>query len=72
MDISKEGIKQRDELVFTQALSRQIPIAMVLSGGYTKESAGIISRSIEHLVKNVIPQYKPKLKNMLPVCAATN
>ncbi len=57
MGISKDGIKQRDEFVFSQALSRNIPIVMVLSGGYTKESAGIISRSIENLIKNVIPQY---------------
>ena len=67
MNISENGIRQRDELVFTQALSKQIPIVMVLSGGYSKESAGIISRSIEHLVKKVIPQYKPELKNMLPL-----
>ncbi len=61
MDISEDGIKQRDELVFRQALSQKIPIVMVLSGGYTKESAGIISRSIENLIKNVIPQYKPEV-----------
>ena len=58
MNISENGIKQRDEIVFEQALSRDIPIVMVLSGGYTKESAGIISKSIENLLKKVIPQYK--------------
>ena len=61
MDISEDGIKQRDEFVFNQALSQKIPIVMLLSGGYTKESAGIISRSIENLIKNVIPQYKPEV-----------
>ena len=72
MDISENGIEKRDAMVFAQALSRKIPIAMVLSGGYTKESAGIISRSIEHLVKNISPQQKPEFNNMLPVCAATD
>ncbi|HEB41574.1 MAG TPA: histone deacetylase [Candidatus Dependentiae bacterium] len=62
MGISKDGIKKRDEFVFNQALSKKIPIVMVLSGGYTKESGGIIGKSIENLIKNVIPRYKPKVK----------
>ncbi len=65
MDISENGIEKRDAMVFAQALSRKIPIAMVLSGGYTKESAGIISRSIENLLYNVIPSSKPKLESIL-------
>ncbi len=64
MNISEHGIKQRDEIVFSHALSRDIPIVMVLSGGYSKESAGIISKSIENLIKNIIPQYK-NLKHIL-------
>ena len=64
MSISENGIKQRDEIVFSQALSHDIPIVMVLSGGYSKESAGIISKSIENLIKNIIPQYK-NLKHIL-------
>jgi len=32
--LSKEGLKARDELVFAQAVNYQVPIAVVLAGGY--------------------------------------
>ncbi|MBN1897484.1 MAG: histone deacetylase [Spirochaetes bacterium] len=54
MNITTQGIIQRDEMVFRQALKRKIPILMVLSGGYTKQSSLIIGKSIENLLKNVI------------------
>ena len=56
MSISKDGIIQRDEHVFRLAKERGIPIMMVLSGGYTQESAGIISRSIQNLLENVLTE----------------
>ena len=65
MGISKDGIKNRDEFVFSQALAHNIPIVMVLSGGYTKESAGIIGKSIENLIKKVIPRYKPEVEESI-------
>lgn len=34
MQLTAEGIKKRDEIVFQEAFSRNIPILMVLSGGY--------------------------------------
>ena len=49
--ISKEGIIKRDELVFKFAFENKIPICMVLSGGYSKESHEIVSKSIENLFK---------------------
>lgn len=49
MGISKEAIIERDEFVFAQAFERNIPILMVPSGGYTAESAEIISESIQNL-----------------------
>ncbi len=52
--ISKKGIKKRDEIVFEKALKRKIPILMVLSGGYTKESYQIIGESI----KNILEKFK--------------
>jgi histone deacetylase 11 len=55
MSVSENGIVQRDAFVHTQARDRGIPIAMVLSGGYTKQSAGIIGKSIEHILKTVYP-----------------
>ncbi len=54
MKISAQGIIKRDELVFKFARERNIPILMVLSGGYTKKSAGIIGKSIENILKNVL------------------
>ncbi|SHJ11241.1 histone deacetylase 11 [Desulfatibacillum alkenivorans DSM 16219] len=53
LSISEKGIMDRDEEVFRTAGKLNVPVAMVLSGGYTKESAGIIARSIENLLKNV-------------------
>jgi histone deacetylase 11 len=47
LSVSREGIIQRDKLVFGYAEEYKIPILMTLSGGYTSESAGIIAESIE-------------------------
>lgn len=49
LKISREGIIARDEFVFSQCRARNIPVVMVLSGGYTRESANIISSSIANL-----------------------
>mmetsp|Transcript_8389 Transcript_8389/g.13664 ORF Transcript_8389/g.13664 Transcript_8389/m.13664 type:complete len:165 (+) Transcript_8389:616-1110(+) len=49
LDVSPEGIQQRDEIVFREALSRKIPILMVLSGGYQRNNAQVIAESILHL-----------------------
>jgi histone deacetylase 11 len=48
MSISSEGIKQRDQFVFEVA--GDIPVVMVLSGGYTKESASIITHSLVNII----------------------
>ena len=37
LNISKEGMCQRDEMVFQYALDRQLPIAFSMAGGYGKE-----------------------------------
>ncbi len=37
LKISKDGMRQRDELVFQYALGRQLPIAFLMAGGYGKE-----------------------------------
>lgn len=49
MNVSKDGIIARDQFVFEQAKSRNTPILMVLSGGYTQKSADIIADSIINL-----------------------
>lgn len=54
MNISEEGIINRDEFIFKMALDKKIPILMVLSGGYSKKSGRIIGKSIENILRNVI------------------
>jgi histone deacetylase 11 len=49
LDITAAGIVERDEIVFEAALTRSIPIVMVLSGGYQKSNAAVIADSIENL-----------------------
>ena len=47
--LTANGIKDRDAFVFAQARSRNIPIAMVLSGGYQMNNAEVIAQSIRNL-----------------------
>ncbi len=54
MNITKKGIIKRDELVFQIAENNSIPILMVLSGGYTKESPEIIGKSVVNILQNVV------------------
>lgn len=56
LNISAEGIKKRDAFVFEEAKKCEIPILMVLSGGYTRESAPAISASIENIIINIFDQ----------------
>ncbi|MBU3581609.1 histone deacetylase [Polynucleobacter sp. AP-Capit-er-40B-B4] len=37
LDISRDGMRLRDEMVFQYALDRQLPIAFSMAGGYGKE-----------------------------------
>ena len=54
LHISAAGMVNRDEIVFQHALTRKIPILMVLSGGYMEHSGHIIGKSIMNLLENVI------------------
>lgn len=49
LDISPKGVAARDELVFSKALDAKIPVVMLLSGGYQKTNAQVISDSILNL-----------------------
>ncbi|MBI9075797.1 MAG: histone deacetylase [Desulfatibacillum sp.] len=53
-EITDQGVIKRDSMVFETARKMNVPVAMVLSGGYTKESAEIIARSITNLLENVL------------------
>ena len=50
--ISQEGVIKRDNMIFKKALSQNIPIVMLLSGGYQKNNASLIASSIENLLQN--------------------
>ncbi len=52
LSVSKQGIIDRDQFVFEQAIHRNIPIVMTLSGGYHADSHAIVSESIENLWYN--------------------
>jgi len=47
--VSPDGIVKRDEMVFRAALSRKIPVVMLLAGGYRKADAPVIARSLKNL-----------------------
>jgi histone deacetylase 11 len=49
MHVSAAGIVVRDETVFKLARDQKIPIMMLLSGGYHRDSASIIGSSIHNL-----------------------
>jgi histone deacetylase 11 len=48
--VSEEGIVARDEFVFREVRARRLPLLMLLSGGYTKESGLIVARSLANLL----------------------
>jgi histone deacetylase 11 len=54
MKVTAQGIIERDSFVFQQAAQNNTPVLMLLSGGYTKESANIIGHSVEHIMKDVV------------------
>jgi histone deacetylase 11 len=49
--ISAEGIQMRDQIVFDLAFKYQVPILMVLSGGYLKKNASVIAASVNNIYK---------------------
>jgi histone deacetylase 11 len=54
LQISINGIIKRDETVFRNALARKIPLLMLLSGGYSKQSGFVIGKSIMNILNNLI------------------
>ncbi len=56
MRVSAAGLLVRDETVFRLARQQRIPIMMVLSGGYHRDSASIIGSSINNLWKKGLLQ----------------
>jgi histone deacetylase 11 len=53
MSVTEEATVERDELVFTFAKRKAIPIVMMTSGGYTSQSFKVISKSLLNLHEKV-------------------
>ncbi|GFR45540.1 hypothetical protein Agub_g6933 [Astrephomene gubernaculifera] len=52
LGLSRQGVVARDEMVWRWCRDvARAPVVMLLSGGYTKESAGVIADSIENLFR---------------------
>lgn len=49
MQLSAEGVIKRDVFVFKQAMRRNIPVVMVLSGGYQTHTARVVADSILYM-----------------------
>jgi histone deacetylase 11 len=51
VQISAAGVSKRDEIVFQAALESKVPVAMVLSGGYARNNAAVVSASLLNLIR---------------------
>lgn len=58
LKVSKEAIIQRDFFVIKKLITKNIPTVMILGGGYTKDSAKIVSDSVINIVNNQILNYE--------------
>lgn len=50
LSITADGIIARDEVVIQMSVRRNIPVVMLLSGGYQKINADIIADSVQNLL----------------------
>ncbi|KAF6250370.1 hypothetical protein COO60DRAFT_881687 [Scenedesmus sp. NREL 46B-D3] len=53
LSVSPAGVQQRDAAVFAFAEQQGAPVAMLLSGGYTRASAGVIVDSLTALLRGL-------------------
>jgi histone deacetylase 11 len=53
VSISADGVIARDSLVMKFFVQKKVPIVMLLSGGYSGNSANVISQSIENLLRTI-------------------
>ena len=49
--VSAEDVVTRDQQVWQYAADKQVPICMLLSGGYARHSAQVIAASIANLFR---------------------
>ncbi|NDC36554.1 MAG: histone deacetylase [Proteobacteria bacterium] len=64
MRISEGSIYERDAFVFSEAFRRNIPIVMLLSGGYSSRSPQLIAGSILHMLRrHMADEIEERLSN---------
>ncbi|KAG0697406.1 Histone deacetylase 11 [Chionoecetes opilio] len=51
LSVTKQGIIERDEIVFRKVTQKGVPIVMLTSGGYQRSTAAVIADSIVNLSK---------------------
>ncbi|XP_077539374.1 histone deacetylase 11 isoform X4 [Haemaphysalis longicornis] len=51
LNISEKGVVERDALVFGRVRQRHLPVVMLTSGGYQRQSARVIARSVLNLCR---------------------
>ena len=64
LNISEQGIVERDELVFRYCYEvYKVPVVMLLSGGYQMSNAPVIARSVQNLCEkfNLLDSRPPSL-----------
>ncbi|GAV09043.1 hypothetical protein RvY_18644-2 [Ramazzottius varieornatus] len=59
LSITPDGICQRDQIVFEECRKRNVPVVMVTSGGYQKDTGPIIADSILNLWRKKLIQWQP-------------
>jgi acetoin utilization deacetylase AcuC-like enzyme len=51
MCVSAEAVQQRDMMVWKRFRERGVPVCMLLSGGYARQSAAVISASLSAILQ---------------------
>ena len=65
--LTMDGLKQRDRLVFETALAQNIPVAVVLAGGYARNTSDTVTihcntaKAASAVVSNLEQTRVPKL-----------
>lgn len=57
LNVSPQGVAQRDAAVWQFAQERRAPIVMLMSGGYTRASAGVTADSIARILRGLAKQH---------------
>ncbi len=51
LKISHQGVLERDRIIFQSLVESKIPVVMVLSGGYTRESYKLVAGSVANVLQ---------------------